>query len=256
MRRRIYLEIIKMIKITKREILFSIIIFTIVMLIGLLISSKISDYQLDKNEEYNKALKINSTELFSYGMRTDVGNAFVYGTLKAIDTVTYPEIDGNYMYVEKVKERYTEHFRTVYHTVGKTSYSTVEPYWTWDVVGREHLQCKELSFLGIIFDSSKFIIPDASYITTKKESFNIRYKYYGDATEYTGTIYTELKDNTISNETIFYNNQNIEKVVKDLESNFGTIIFWVVWIAATSIGIYFFYSLDNDWLEDKIKRRK
>lgn len=245
-----------MIKITKREILFSIIIFAIVMLIGLLISSKISDYQLDKNEEYNKALKINSTELFSYGMRTDVGNAFVYGTLKAIDTVTYPEIDGNYMYVEKVKERYTEHFRTVYHRVGKTSYSTVKSYWTWDVVGREHLQCKELSFLGITFDSSKFIIPDASYITTKKESFNIRYKYYGDATEYTGTIYTELKDNTISNETIFYNNQNIEKVVKDLESNFGTIIFWVVWITATSIGIYFFYSLDNDWLEDKIKRRK
>ena len=29
-------------------------------------------------------------------MRTNVGNAFVYGDLKAVDTVTYPEIGGEY----------------------------------------------------------------------------------------------------------------------------------------------------------------
>ena len=96
-------------EITKREILVSVSIVAIMLLIGVLIAGKISDYQLDKNEKYNKAIKIESQELFEYGMRTNAGNAFVYGDLKAVDTVTYPEIGGEYIYIEKVKERYTMH---------------------------------------------------------------------------------------------------------------------------------------------------
>ena len=101
------------IEITKREVLASISIIAILLLIGVLISSKISEHQMDKNEIYNKAVKIKESDIFEYGMRTNVGNAFVNGNLKAVDTVTYPEIDGNYMYVEKAKERYTMHTRTV-----------------------------------------------------------------------------------------------------------------------------------------------
>ena len=78
-------------EITKREILASISIIAIMLLIGVLIAGKISEYELDQNEKYNKAIKIDTQELFEYGMRTNVGNAFVYGDLKAVDTVTYPE---------------------------------------------------------------------------------------------------------------------------------------------------------------------
>lgn len=105
-------------EITKREILASISIIAVMILFGILISSKISEYQMDKNEKYNKAVKIESQEMFQYGMDTNVGNAFVYGDLKAVDTVTYPEIGGEYMYVEKVKERYAMHTRTVTYTTG------------------------------------------------------------------------------------------------------------------------------------------
>ena len=84
-------------EITKREILVSVSIVAIMLLIGVLIAGKISDYQLDKNEKYNKAIKIESQELFEYGMRTNAGNAFVYGDLKAVDTVTYPGIGGEYI---------------------------------------------------------------------------------------------------------------------------------------------------------------
>lgn len=90
-------------EITKREILVSISIIAVMILFGILISSKISEHQMDKNEIYNKAVKIESQEMFQYGMDTNVGNAFVYGDLKAVDTVTYPEIGGEYMYVEKSK---------------------------------------------------------------------------------------------------------------------------------------------------------
>lgn len=103
-------------EITEREILASISIIAVMILVGILISGKISEYLMDKNEKYNKAVKIESQEMFQYGMDTNVGNAFVYGDLKAVDTVTYPEINGEYMYVEKVKERYTMHTRQVAHT--------------------------------------------------------------------------------------------------------------------------------------------
>lgn len=232
-------------EITKREIIASVSIIAVMILIGVLISSKISECQMDENEVYNKAVKIEDTDLFQYGMDTNIGNAFVYGDLEAVDTVTYPEISGEYMYVEKVKEKYTRHTRRV--KTGKTYYTQV--YYTWDRVGSEDIKCNEISFCGITFKSSKFDIPDTDYIDTIKESSNVRYKYYGTKTKYTGTIFTELKDKTISDNTNFYNNMNIEETVERLESSCGEIIFWILWIILIIACVFGFYYLDNKWLE-------
>ena len=240
-------------EITKREIIASISIIAVMILIGVLISGKISEHQMDKNEIYNKAVKIENTDLFQYGMDTNVGNAFVYGDLEAVDTVTYPEIGGEYMYVEKVKERYTEHTRQVAHTKtvnGKTqTYYTTETYWTWDRVGSKDIKCKEISFCDITFKSNKFDIPGTDYIDTIKESSHVRYKYYGTGTKFTGTIFTELRDKTISDNTNFYNNMNIEETVERLESGGGEIVFWILWIILIIICVFGFYYLDNKWLE-------
>ena len=100
-------------EITKREILASISIIAVMLLVGFVISGRISNYILDRNEKYNKAVKIESSDLFEYGMRTNIGYALVYGDLKAMDTVSYPEIDGEYMYIEKIEEHYNMHTRTV-----------------------------------------------------------------------------------------------------------------------------------------------
>ena len=231
--------------ITKREILASISIIAVMILIGFLISGKISESQMDKNETYNKAVKIESTDLFQYGMKTNIGNAFVYGDLEAIDTVTYPEIGGKYMYVEKVKEKYTMHTRVV--TSGKST--RVETYWTWDYAGSEDKKCNEISFCSVVFDSNKFILPYSKHIETIKESSHIRYKYYVVDTKYTGTIFTELKDSTISDNTRFYNDMNIEETISSLQSGCEEIIFWVVWIILICLCLYGFYYLDNKWLE-------
>ena len=69
-------------EITKREIIASVSIIAVMLLIGVLISSKISDWQINRNDKYNKAVKIESTDLFQYGMETNIGNAFVYGKLR------------------------------------------------------------------------------------------------------------------------------------------------------------------------------
>lgn len=240
-------------EITKREILASFSIIAVMVLIGLLISTNISEYELDQNEKYNKAVKIDSQEMFQYGLDTNVGNAFVYGDLEAVDTVTYPEIAGEYMYIEKVKERYTKHTRKVAHTKivnGKSqTYYTTETYWTWDKVGSEDIKCKEISFCGITFDSSKFDIPNTDYIDTINESSHIRYQYYGTSTKFTGTIFTDLRDKTISDNTPFYNNSTIDETIKHLESGGGLIIFWICWILLICAAVFGFFYLDNKWLE-------
>ena len=232
-------------EITKREILASVSIIAVMILIGVLISGKISEHQMDKNEVYNKAVKIESTDLFQYGMDTNIGNAFIYGDLQAVDTVTYPEIGGEYMYVEKVKEKYTMHTKRVKQ--GKRW--VTRTYWTWDRVGSEDIKCKEISFCGITFKSNKFDIPGTDYIDTIKESSHIRYKYYGTGTRFTGTIFTELKDKTILDNTTFYNNMNIEETVERLESGGGEILFWILWFILIVACVFVFYYIDNTWLE-------
>lgn len=211
---------------------------------------------LNEYQKYNTALQIdNNSEMFSYGMRTDIGNAFVHGDLKAVDTVTYPEIGGAYMYVEKIKEKYTMHTRTVIYTTGsgktRQTHTRTETYWTWDRVDSEDIKCNEVSFCGVVFDSSKIELPDDDYIDTIKTSSHIRYKYYGIGTKYTGTIYTVLTDNTISNNTPFYNGLNIDETINHLESSVELVIFWIVWIIVIIAVVIGFYYLDNKWLEDK-----
>lgn len=237
------------IEITKREVIASISIIAVMLLIGVLISGKISEHQMDQNEIYNKAVKIEDTELFQYGMDTNIGNAFAYGDLEAVDTVTYPEIGGAYMYVKKVKEKYTMHTRTVTTTVNGKTQTRTETYWTWDRIGSEEIKCKKIIFCGITFSSNKINIPEADYIDTIKESGHIRYKYYGTSISHKGTIFTKLKDKTISDNTSFYKDKNIDETVEYLESSGGTIIFWIVWVVLICGCVYGFYYLDNNWLE-------
>ena len=239
-------------EVTKREILASVSIIAVMLIIGILISNRISEYQMDRNEVYNKAIKITQQNIFQHGMDTDIGNAFVYGDLKAIDTVTFPEIGGQYMSVKKVKERYTKHTRTVTKTrrVGKTTqvYTTTETYWTWDAVDSWKKNCEKVSFLGIEFNYGDIYKPTENHITTQKESPHIRYVYYGSPTEYIGTIFTELKNGTINN-TDFFNNMTIDETVEHLELEVLLWAFWILWIIVMGATVCGFYYLDNEWLE-------
>lgn len=237
-------------EITKREILASISIIAVMLLIGIWISGKISEHQMDSAEVCNKAVKIESAELFRYGMDTNAGNAFVHGDLKAVDTVTYPEIGGEYMYVEKVKEEYTKHTRTVtYKDKEGKEHTKEEEYWTWDEVSREDKKCKEISFCNIIFSSNKIRLPSANYIDTIDEWNGTRYKYYGTGIQHTGTIFTNLKDKTISDDTKFYANKSIDEVIKQLTAGGGEIVFWIFWVMLIAGCVFGFYYLDNKWLE-------
>lgn len=240
-------------EITKREIIASIVIISILLIIGFFISEGITNSQNDKDSEYIKATHIEDKELFQYGMDTNIGNTFVYGDLIAVDTVSYPEIDGEYMHVKKIKEKYTRHTRTVTETKtvnGKTkTYTETEVYWSWDMVNSEDKTCKEITFCGITFPTSKIQIPSAECIDSIKESSHIRYKYYGTPVKHTGTIYAYLSDGTIPVNTEFHENMSIDELLNQYTSHVGNIVFWIVWIIFIAFVVYGFYYLENNWLE-------
>lgn len=242
------------IEITLREVVFSIIILVSMIAVGMLISEKIDSASDDLKQEYEQAVKINNdTELFEYGMKTGTGNAFVFGSLSAVDTVSCKDITGDYAVIKKVTEKYTRHTRTVHHSDGKRSWTTTETYYTWDKVKDEEEHCNKVIFLGKEFAYGVIKLPEPTYLTTVKKSFisNTRYKYYVTDKAFTGTVYTTLKDNTITNCKI--ERKNLDDAIKSKiqATNSGKIFFVFAWTIITVATIYFFYSLQNSWLEDR-----
>ena len=72
-------------KITKRETIFSVVIVAAMLILGIVLSDKINDSLMNSYQEYNTTLQINDdSELFEYGMRTNIGNAFVHWNLAAV----------------------------------------------------------------------------------------------------------------------------------------------------------------------------
>lgn len=236
---------------SKREIIVSVVILALMLVFGFMIHGAINDSLMLEYQEYNTALQIdNDKEMFEYAMKTNIGNSFIYGEVKCADTVTYSEIGGEYSYVEKIKEEYTRHTQIVTKTDddGET-YTEEEEYWTWDEVSRDSKQCEKIIFSGVKFDYGQIDLPSKSYIDTIKVSSDIRYVYYGAPTSCTGTLYSDLRNNTI-NKSKFYIGQNISETIDILESGAELILFWIGWILLTGGLVFAFVYIDNRWLED------
>ncbi len=248
-------------EVTKREIIISIAIVAVMLIIGFFISGKITDAQNDKNAEYQKAIHIEDSELFQYGMETNIGNAFVYGDLQAVDTVTFAEAGGEYLHIEKIKERYERHEKTVTETDSKgKKHTKIEVYYKWETEDRERKTSKKIMFCGIEFPYSKIpyvedyhiktINSDKEYSWKSGEFVKTRFKYYGTPVRHTGTVYTRLSDGTISDNSRFFKDYTIEKAVDSCTYGIENALFWCLWIVLTVGAVIGFCYLDNRWLED------
>ena len=241
--------------ITWREVLISIIIISVMIVFGVMIHGSIEDSLMLKHQEYNLALQVDSNkDMFEYGMKTNVGNAFVYGIVKCLDPVTFEEIGGEYSSVEKVKERYTRHVRIVTETYtdanGNVKTRTKEEvYWSWDRIDSWNKHANRISFLDVEFEYGEISLGGESYITTIKESSHIRYKYYGAPIEKTGTLYTKLENNTI-NQSSFHGGMTIEETHKYYTTSGALVWFWIGWVLLTGFLVCIFFYIDNHWLED------
>lgn len=232
--------------ITKREVGMSFTMIAIWILIGVIISTIITTRFTDDKSKYDKALKVNTAEIFDYGMETNVGDAFVYGKLKAVDTVKDKYLKGEYLEIYRVEQRYTRHTRTV--RSGKTFHT--KTYYTWDSVDKKDFFSKKVIFCGKEFPIKKFNLEHQSeYKDTIEFGFRRRYKYYVIEKEIKGTIFTSLKNNNISDNSTFYANKSINNTIDYLESDSTLIFFWIGWIFLLIILVCIFFYIDNDWLD-------
>jgi hypothetical protein len=78
-----------------------------------------------------------------------------------------------------------------------------------------------------------------------------RYSYYVIDKSYNGTLETELKDNTISDDNVFHTDKTIQETIDDChaEGVFWLVMFWILWIGIIIFAIFMFYYLDNRWLD-------
>lgn len=250
--------------VTKREILFSIIILSAMMSIGVLISTPIISSLSRKALMISSSVQAKDSLKFGYIGRTEAGNFLAEGDLISINPIIY-DIPGKYMEVKKVKERYTKHVQVHTRSDGKghTSTYTTTSY-SWDIKDKDVKVVDSILFLGQRFKlkevNFKYNSKRDTTIYEKNRIFgahegDIRYVYYtypestfgllqGKATEKT---YIDLK---------FLEGKTIEKTIleasKDIQSI--PIIFWVLWIILTSGIIFGFVYLENDWLEDNKKK--
>lgn len=240
-------------EITKRELIFSVLIVSIMLVIGVVIAGNINDNVMERVSKYNTALQIdNNRELFEYGMRTNVGNALVYGELKAMNPVSYPEVEGIYSSMTKVTERYTMHTRTVTtRDSNGHSHTKTEHYWTWDRIGSEEKHTDTISLIEVElpYETIEGGLPE-KYLVTKDAGFRLRNKYYGSDTAMNGTLFTQLSDDTVAQNSPFYCDMTIEETLTRVTSSHDVLFFWFFWIILTGCVVVGFYYLENNWLED------
>ena len=239
-------------EITQRELLFSIIIIFVMMATGFFISEKISTHVNEKNQIYQQSVKIDENQqVFEYAMRTNAGNAFVFGTLLALDPVTIPEIEGEYAYIEISLQRYTQHQRIETRRVNGHTQTYIKYYWTWDTIDTEKKSCTKISFLNHEFDYGTIPFPNLRYVDTVYESSRYRRVYNVYDTKYQGSIFAKLADNTVTN-VQFINDMASEEAMEYLcKSATGyVIIFWLIWFILMIIIVGVFYVAENNWIED------
>ena len=239
-------------EITKREVIASGVIIAVMFILGLFISGKIHEQLLEQYQVYDAAVKIDDEELFRYGMQTNIGYAFVYGELETLDPVTFSEIGGEYSYIKREEQEYTLHTKIVTETYtgsdGKNhTRTTTETYWDWDTVRTKRITATQIKFLNVEFAYNQIPFPKATEIATLDTGYHKRNVYYATGTNFTGTIFTQLKENSI-NETSFYNNKTISETIDYLEAGFETVFFWVFWLMLTTALVFGFYYLENRWL--------
>lgn len=267
-------------RITKREILFSIIIIFLMASIGMLIHSVIQEGITKDSEKIFMAAKIEEPDMFNYSLQTSIGNALVYGTITATEPVSVPEIKGEYFSITRVTERYTKHIETETYTdsSGKTKTREVVKY-SWDYYDSDEYYSESFYFMGNKFNNRIDGLPE-NKIYNLEEVVSDEWKNYvhgnyiykdgrfmnnvGDEREYyivtsmemDGTLEVNLVDGDIKSfyggdSLKFYYNRSIEEVVEDTKNRgfISTVVFVSIWSILTLAAVIGFYYIDNRWLE-------
>lgn len=259
-------------EITLREILVSIAIFFVLSGIGYLIYEYIDDKSEIKKYETAQIIEDNKEKL-DYLVNTKFGNVLISSTFKTgdKDAVKFDEINGEYAFIKRVKERYTMHTRTVCSGSGKNMVCRPEMYWTWDCVDSDKKYAKNINFIGYSFDGKKLLnqVPNKNLKLSKKiynqkyekietkyvyETSDVRYYYEYIPLNFKATVFMNTRDKELFKDYTLFYKKTPEQVVENIKSSTKTnkLSFIIVWLLMTAGVIYWYISLDNNYLEDEI----
>lgn len=239
-------------EIKPREMAFSVAIVFVMVALGFLIGSKISDHIAETNEKFTTAAQITDDEQFQYALATDFGNVIAYGNLVAEQPVSADDLDGEYAQLTKITEQYTMHTRVVTSTDGKGhTYTRTEVYWTWDRVKREEDSTETFSFMGVSFPADKFFVSTHRQGSMIYDNSELRHYYVVADASMVGSVHTRIKDHMIADDNEFYADTEPQAVVDRAVKNAGVLVvmFWAFWIALTCGAVYGFCALENRWLD-------
>lgn len=229
-----------------------------IFIINIIYSNLFEDYKT-----YSTSLKLEETDIdkFNYAMKTSVGNVLINGTIHSVDNITFDEIEGEYMYIEKITEEHNLHSRLVTTTVNGRSHTKIEYYYSWDEEDIEKLYSKEIEFMENKFNAEDIKI--YNYLNTHtlyniedhltKEFLNsnnyykleneyvytdsdVRYYYKYIPVDVPGSLFAYAGSDTIEN-VKFYENKIPSEVVDGLESRVAiiTLIVTIIFIILISI---------------------
>lgn len=252
-------------EITKREILFSTIILTLMISLGILIHRPILNKLTEDALRIASSTQVSSDTLkFDYIRRTEVGDFLAEGEYRALDPVSLRELRNGkkYLEIKKVKERYTRHTETYTTTDSKGhTHTHTRTYHSWDVVDSEKWEAKSIVFLSQRFSKNeikfRYHLQTDTTIYEKTPGFfgssvgDIRHVYYTWPETTNGVMIGEAKEKWYR-ELEFKKDKTIEKMIDSAEKDIhrDPIIFWVLWLLLTGGLIFGFYYLENVWLED------
>jgi hypothetical protein len=215
--------------------------------------------------------------MFKYAINTNVGNIIVYDELKVTKGVKSEWLRTDYMYIKKITQRYTTHYRTVCSGSGKTRHCRVESYHTWDTIDYNIDNTNNVTFGGITFDFDEFknypiyrlTLDDSTVISNIGHKVKNNYiyennrlfsnvgdkRYYYEVVDksFKATIFGNTENKKfIDNDKLVINTMTIEKFLESKQNSFvtGKILFWFIYLIFCSGVIYGYVYLDNNYLED------
>lgn len=255
-------------EITKREILLGIGIFTAVTVISILIASSIRQSWESHYIAIEQALKVTQENEFSYAIKTNVGNILAYGSIKATEPQTYPDIKGQYAIIGRETERYTMHTRVESYSCGKSTCTRVVTYYTWDNVGSDYHKSPAYTVLGKTLnicelktsrlDLSNYtggLKRSGDYIYKDGSAWagvgDIRYYYESVPVETIGNVFLRAFGDRITDPfgkkcIEVHPGQTIEQRVQKSQPHYGTMFVIITIVIIAVVGGYFLAASKED----------
>lgn len=195
-------------------------VLTILPIAGILLAAylKVRKMRSDtqRSAELRKAVHLDNRDMFCYGMDTDVGNAFVYGELRAVDPVSVPALYGEYYCISRVEEEYVEKTRYVTESVYRNGQMETErkeeTYYEWEEISTKRIHCRRVTFMDVEFPYEKIPLHPTAVVKSSTVG-DRKCTWYAAPSVMQGTLYTWLGNHTIADRSRFFDGLSLEEAL-------------------------------------------